>query len=69
LYAKRRLEYFSKDVLIINDICKEKNIPLSILEVSIWLNDRFIVFFPVKNQDKTAFAEWLTDVELQKNNG
>ena len=58
LYLKRRLEYFSKDVLIVNTICEEKNIPLSILDFSIWLNDRFIVFIPVKNKDKHLFYQW-----------
>jgi hypothetical protein len=66
LYLKRRIEYFSKDVLIVNDICKEKNIPLSILDFSLWLNDRFIVFFPVRNADKELFLEWLNAVELTK---
>ncbi len=58
LYLKRRLEYFSKDVLIVNTICEEKNIPLSILDFSIWLNDRFIVFIPIKNKDKNLFNQW-----------
>jgi hypothetical protein len=66
LYLKRRIEYFSKDVLIVNEICKEKNIPLSILDFSMWLNDRFIVFFPVRNADKELFLEWLNAVELTK---
>jgi hypothetical protein len=66
LYLKRRIEYFSKDVLIVNEICKEKNIPLSILDFSLWLNDRFIVFFPVKNEEKELFLEWLNDSELTK---
>jgi hypothetical protein len=64
LYLKRRLEYFYKDVLIVNDICKEKNIPLSILDYSIWLNERFIVFFPIKNEDKELFLNWLNDLEF-----
>ena len=67
LYLKRRIEYFSKDVLIINEICKEKNIPLSILDFSWWLNDRFIVYFPVKNEEKELFLKWLNDLELINN--
>ena len=67
LYLKRRIEYFSKDVLIINEICKEKNIPLSILDFSWWLNDRFIVYFPVKNEEKEFFLKWLNDLELINN--
>jgi hypothetical protein len=67
LNVNRRIEYFSKDVLIINEICKEKNIPLSILDFSWWLNDRFIVFFPVKNEEKELFLEWLNDLELINN--
>ncbi len=66
LYLKRRIEYFSKDVLIVNEICEEKKIPLSILDYSLWLNDRFIVFFPIKNTDKELFSEWLTMMELTK---
>ncbi len=66
LYLKRRIEYFSKDVLIVNDICEEKNIPLSILDFSLWLNDRFIVFLPIENAKKELFLEWLNTVELTK---
>jgi hypothetical protein len=64
LYLKRRLEYFYKDVLIVNTICKEKNIPLSILDFSVWLNERFIVFFAVKNEDKDMLLNWLNELEF-----
>jgi hypothetical protein len=65
LYLKRRLEYFSKDVLIVNTICEEKNIPLSILDFSLWLNDRFIVFIPVNNQHKNDLIIWLNELDIK----
>ena len=65
LYLKRRLEYFSKDVLIVNTICEEKNIPLSILDFSLWLNDRFIVFMPIQNGHETALIQWLNELDIK----
>ena len=64
LYLKRRLEYFSKDVLIVNTICAEKNIPLSILDFSLWLNDRFIVFIPINNVHKKGLIKWLNEFNM-----
>lgn len=64
LYLKRRLEYFSKDVLIVNTVCEEKNIPLSILDFSLWLNDRFIVFMPIENSHKEALIQWLNELDV-----
>ena len=65
LYLKRRSEYFSKDVLIVNTICEEKNIPLSILDFSLWLNDRFIVFMPIENVHKTMLIRWLNELDIK----
>ena len=65
LYLKRRSEYFSKDVLIVNTICEEKNIPLSILDFSLWLNDRFIVFMPIENGHKNALIRWLNALDIK----
>ena len=65
LYLKRRLEYFSKDVLIVNTICEEKNIPLSILDFSLWLNDRFIVFLPIEKAHKDALMRWLNELDIK----
>ena len=65
LYLKRRSEYFSKDVLIVNTICEEKNIPLSILDFSLWLNDRFIVFMPIENEYKSALVRWLSALDIK----
>jgi hypothetical protein len=65
LYLKRRIEYFSKDVLIVNDICQERNIPIHIKDISLWLNERFIVFFPINSIDNEVFTHWLIDLGLE----